>query len=201
MGFAISDELRVMIAPRATYRRLCEEPRRPGMRALLRRPATMAVIIGGTITLTTAGALPPGLFVSSVLCWTVVPLAQLLVAAALIAVAGRGRAVPFAGAIDLFFVGHAPWSAWLLALGAVATANLPIGLFGLPRVPLVFATALVPLVWTAIILFAFCRTVLAATRWAAVGWTLGYQLAIYAVAYLYVGLVTRELPLFEAVGR
>jgi len=200
MLLGASDELLAMVAPRATYRRLCERPP-SGVRALVRRPATMAVIIGGTITLTTTGALTPGLFLGSVLCWTVVPLAQLLVAAALVALAGQARGVPFTAAIDLFFVGHGPWSLWLLALGAAAMANLPIGLYGLPGGTLVLATALVPIAWTAVILFAFCRTVLGARPWAAARWVLSYQLAIYAVAYVYVGLVTHEVPLFQATGR
>jgi hypothetical protein len=191
-----------MAAPLRGYRALCQRPPEPGRRTLLRRPALVAVVIGGVVTLTTTGTLAPGLFLWSTLTWAVAPALQALLAAALMAPGPvrRHRRLPFTSAMDLFFAGHGPWSLWLLALGLAVMLKLPLGLVGLTaRGPLLLA-ALVPLLWTAVLVFAFCRTVLGLGVRGAVAWTAAYQIALWALVFLYVGAATYRLPPFRAVG-
>jgi hypothetical protein len=198
MSHLVSDELRLMAAPMAGYRALCQQPSAPGARTLLRRPALVAVIIGGVITLTTTGTLAPGLFLSSVLTWAVAPLVQALLAAALIALVRRRRQLPLSSALDLFFAGHGPWSLWLLALALAVMLKLPLGLGALPGRFLVLTTAIVPIAWTAVLTFAFCRTALGLRARGALVWTAAYQLALWTLVYFYVGAVTYRLPPFAA---
>ena len=187
----VSDDLRVMLAPVASYRRLLERPAAVGVRALA-RPALVAVVVGTLVTLGNAGQLWPTLLVGSVLSWSWVPLLQLAVSTPLIAVCRRRR-VPLAGAVDLFFMGHLPWSLWLMTLAGVLLARFPQGMNGASNLKGLFLTALVPIAWTWIITFAFCRTVLALPRWLCALWTLAYQSAIWFAAYLYVGAATYRL--------
>ena len=82
-------------------------------------------------------------------------------------------------ALDLWFAGHAPYSIWLLTVAAVF-ATLPFAsLDGL------IVLAVVPAAWTAVIVSAYCRTVLgtsrAGGRWRAslhflVIWAIGFEL-------------------------
>jgi len=199
MVLPVSDELRIMAAPIARYRALCQRPPAAGVFTLLRRPAGVALLIGGVVTLTTTGTLTPGLWLSSALCWAFAPALQAVVAGALILAVGRRRQLRFASAMDLFFAGHGPWSLWLLALAAGVMVNLPLGTAALPRL-LIAATALVPIAWTAVILFGFARTVLGLPPRGALVWTAAYQIALWGLIYLYVGAVTYQLPPFGPGG-
>src|SRR5687767_5537725 len=122
----VGDDLRVMLAPMASYRRLVEQPPVAGARTLLRRPALVALVVGTLVTLGNAGQLLPTLLVGSVLSWSWVPALQLLIAAPLIALARRRR-VPLSAAVDLFFMNHLPWSLWLMGLAALLMAWFPHG--------------------------------------------------------------------------
>jgi hypothetical protein len=189
MSFAVRDEIRVMVAPLTTYRRLLGGPLPGTWWSAVRRPALMAVIIGGFITLSNSGELLPTLLLGTALAWSWIPTLQLLVAAPLIALARR-RAVRLAPAIDLFFVNHGPWSLWLLAVTLVMMARLPDGLRELHQVVPLLLSALLPILWTCGIIFAYCRTVLALSVWRALAWTVIYQALIWFAAYLFVGAVT-----------
>lgn len=189
---ALSDDLRVMLAPAASYRRLIEQPPATGARAVLGRPALVALVVGALITLGNAGQLLPTLLVGSVLSWSWVPALQLVVSAPLIA-AARRRKVALSAAIDLFFMGHLPWSLWLLALAGWLLARFPQGLSGASNLRGMAATALLPILWTWVITFSFCRTVLALPRWLCAVWVLAYQAVLWGCAYLYVGAVTYRL--------
>ena len=186
---ALSPELQVMLAPGAGYRRLAEAAGDAGVRVLLRRPLRVALLIGAAISLTTTGSLTARLWPSASLCWSLVPAVQLAAGTALIAW-GRRRPVALSSAVDLLFVGHGPWSLWLLAVGAIATAQLPVGSVSWPSLWPLLASAVVPLVWTVAIVFGFCRGVLGLDRWPAVAGTLLYELAIWGVAVAYVVVAT-----------
>jgi hypothetical protein len=184
----LRDELRLMLAPRQTYQQLLAGGPPRGARAVLTRPALVALIIGTFVTLTNTGELLPTLLLGSVIAWAWVPGLQMALATPLIA-ACRPR-VRLSSALDLFFAGHGPWSLWLLVMTALLMARLPVGLDGARELRLVVTSALVPIAWTVIITFAFCRTVLGLSVARALAWTLGYEAALWACAYFYVGAVT-----------
>jgi hypothetical protein len=199
MGLVLSEDLRVMVAPMAAYQRLVQTATDAtvdaGVAVVVRRPALVALVIGCFITLATTGQLTAALVASTTLCWSFVPLVQLLAAAALITL-GRRRSIRLASALDLFFMGHAPWSLFLLGLAGVVGAKLPLGTAALRAPGFVLLAAMVPLVWTWVITFAFCRRVLGLGAALAVAGTVAYQAAIWTVAYFYVAAVTYELPPF-----
>jgi hypothetical protein len=104
---------------------------------------------------------------------------------------GRRRPIGLRAALDLFFVGHAPWSLWLLVMAGLLALALPYGIFVFPDLIPFLLTGVVPLVWTAVILFAFCRTVLGLGRsgaWIAV---LLYEGVVWSIAVVYVGVTTQ----------
>jgi hypothetical protein len=190
---ALSPELQVMLAPRAAYARLAAAAGPGGAWVLLRRPLAVAALIGAFVSLTTSGSLTLRLWPSATLCWSLVPGVQLLAGAALVGL-GRRRPVALSSAIDLFFTAHGPWSLWLLALGARATFALPLGAAAWPGTRPALATAVVPLLWTAVILSGFCRSVLGLGRGRARAATLLYQLAIWSAALAYVHVTTAQGP-------
>jgi hypothetical protein len=78
-------------------------------------------------------------------------------------------------------------------VGASLLARFPQGLNGASDLKGLLQTGLIPIAWTWVITFSFCRTVLALPRWLSVVWTLGYQAVIWFAAYLYVGAATYRL--------
>jgi hypothetical protein len=79
-----------------------------------------------------------------------------------------------ARAIDLWFVGHFPFSFWLLMLPIATSSSL------LPPLEMIGLTLIVPAVWTAFIVSAFCRTVLGMTREAA-RWRAAIHLGLFVL--------------------
>lgn len=147
-----------MAAPERTYRELLREPAGGGLAIALRRPAFVALVIGTGLSIGATGLLPARLLLSTIACWIFAPIVQTIAAAALVA-SSRQRAVGMARAIDLLFVGHGPWSLWLLVLAAGAawgSGEL------VARATLVSAVA--PILWTSWILRAFCKVVLNDSR-------------------------------------
>jgi hypothetical protein len=191
----VREEIRVMFAPVATYSRLREAAPGVGAGVLLPRPALVALIIGAFVTLSNAGELFPTLLLGSTVAFAWVPALQMAVAAGLMLLFGVARVNgrPFASTLDLFFVGHGPWSLWLLGVTAVMMAELPLGLESAAGMRLVALTAVVPIAWTSVILFVFSRSVLALSVVPALGFTLLYEAIIWACAYLYVGAATFRL--------
>ncbi|MEO6325817.1 MAG: GTP-binding protein [Thermoanaerobaculia bacterium] len=189
MRFRLSDELRVMLSPVGAYRVLSLRPAAPGLLTLLRRPALVAFLLGTFIAVTTTGSLTPALLLSATLVWSFVPLLQLLFAALLI-LPFRRAPLGLTSALDLFFTGHGPWSLWFLGVAGVVMWRLPLGLGGLQSSAV---TALVPLLWTGVIIFGFCRSVLR-LDWRRSALFVGlYQTAIWGTAYFYIGAVTAQL--------
>ena len=195
----LSDEIQVMFAPRVAYRRLAADPPRVGVPALFWRPALVALVIGGFVTLANTGELYPTLFAGSALAWSWVPLLQMTLAAPLIALFRR-RSVPLSSALDLFFVGHGPWSLWLLAFTLLMMSRLPAGMGSLGWLKPMLLSSLVAVAWTWVLLFSFARAVLGASRWAAALFTLLYQSVLWQCAHFYVGAATYRLWPFAMYG-
>jgi hypothetical protein len=180
-----SDDLHVMAAPRRAYAEALRQPARGSWRAV-RRPALVALFLGTGSAFSATGHVTIGLLVSGFVCWSFVPLLQMATAAAIMRSAAT-RSMPFGRRLDLWFMGHAPWSLWIVTAACIL-ANAP----GRWRVELpIVVSAVIPIVWTSIIATAFCRVVLgdrpgaARARTAvhqALTWTLAFAYFAYAVA-------------------
>jgi hypothetical protein len=185
----LSDEARVMLAPLAAYRRLASEPPAPGLATLFRRPALCALVIGCSIALTSTGGATPFAIVTTTASWTFVVGLQLTFAAILIAPCRR-PGLRMTSALDLFFAGQGPWLLWMLGVTAAALVAFRLGPHAVPRLRYALMFALVPLIWTWMIIFAFCRAVLGLEWRGALRWTFLYEAAIWSTAYLYIARMT-----------
>jgi hypothetical protein len=184
----MSPELLVMTAPSSAYRRLATG-HRATLAGALKRPLLVAIILGACVCIYTMHRVTLGLMLSAVLTWSFAVIVQLLAAAALVA-SSRRRRVSLPAAIDLLFMGHAPWSLWLLAVAAWA-AWLP---HPLKMDYIVLATGAVPFAWTAVIVFAFCRGVLNDSLRVAIMRTLFHQSLIWTFTGVYIAVVVALWP-------
>jgi hypothetical protein len=138
----LTPDLRLLLAPSATYRSIAARPAAMASRAWMRvvaRALIPAAIAGIATTISATGRMSWSLAASGVACWSFLTVLQAATAAAVVAPSVRGT--ERSRALDLFFLGHAAWSLWLL----IATAAMVVSPRDLPM-DLVFASALVPLV-------------------------------------------------------
>ena len=181
-------DLRLALAPAETYRQLMAAPVRGTWLRAFERPALLAVIIGTAVTLGSARGVPIGLVGMGIICWSFVPLVQALIGLVVIGRA-RGRPMRVPRCLELLFVGHLPWSLWTVVM---------VGVFTFTRLPISVAaqvlSLLVPAVWTTMILFAFCRTVLGCTPARARVLTVVHQAMTWTVFFAYVFLMTSVWP-------
>jgi hypothetical protein len=184
----MSPELLVMSAPPSAYRRLASG-HRATLAGALKRPLLVAVILGTCVCIYAVQRVTLGLMLSAVLTWSFAVIVQLLAAAALV-VSSKRRRVSLPAAMDLFFMGHAPWSLWLLAVAAWA-AWLP---HPVKMDYIVLATAAVPFAWTAVIVFAFCQEVLNDAPRVAVIRTIFHQSLIWTFTGVYIAVVVALWP-------
>lgn len=142
------------MAPSSTYREVCAlEPDASRWPVVAR--VSMAPVITGVVTgLSATGRVSWSLLVSGIVCWSFVAAVQLSIAAVLI---GReGKSIGLTRAFELFFLGHGAWSLWLIGAGAY----LYIVPESVRREDLLLITAVVPVAWTAAVVFSFCREIL-----------------------------------------
>jgi len=177
-----------MTAPPSAYQRLAPG-HRTGLAGALKRPLVVAIVVGTAISIYATRRATLGLAVSGVLTWSFAAAVQVLSAVALVASSKRRRVSVPAG-LDLLFMGHAPWSLWLLAVAAWAV--------WLPRPVnmdfIVAATAAVPFSWTVVIVFAFCRCVLQDDPRQAAIRTLFHQSLIWTFAGAYIAIAVQLWP-------
>src|SRR5262245_19305327 len=142
-------DLRLALAPYETYRQLVAE-REPGSwLRTIERLALVALIVGLCVTLSSARTVPLDLVLTGLLIWSFVPVLQLLAAIALTAMSPT-RTVGLARALELLFIGHLPWSLWVLMVSGIE-GFAPDSPQWVELISLV-----IPGVWTALIVFAFC---------------------------------------------
>jgi hypothetical protein len=176
-----SNELRVALAPTATYDRLlANEPVR-GWR-ILRRPAWVLLVIAMMVPIAAVQRVTIGLVATAALSWSFVLLIQTLVAIALIASAPQRR-VDVPTALDLWFAGYLPYSLWTLVALAWLTTSYAAS------IEVVIASAIVPAIWTMFLVSAFCRTVLLTTSAGARWRTAAHFVAIWGVTLSYIAWV------------
>jgi hypothetical protein len=163
---------------------LLAEPVRGTWVRALERPALVAVIIGTAVTMSSALRSSIGLVSMGILCWSFVPIIQLVIGAIVIGRA-RGRSISMRRALELLFIGQLPWSLWLLTMVGVYTFA-PVGI---PRAVEVLSL-LVPGTWTTVIVFAFCRMALGATLVQARLLTVAHQVMTWTIFSGYILLLT-----------
>ncbi len=151
----LSSDARIAFRPEATYLELIARPAPPAWRALGRPLLVLAVIAIG-LPVAAAHDVTARLVLTTAAAWSPLVLIQAATGAALIASA-PARRVGVVRALDLWFAAHLPYSFWILALPALAA--VPIAT---PH-ELMAASLAAPLAWTAVIVAAYCRTVLGAT--------------------------------------
>jgi hypothetical protein len=151
-----------MLSPARAYAAYAPAHTRSGLWIALRRPLFVALLLGVTIAMTATHTVAAPVVVSLTSCWAVAVAIQLVTALIIIGPSSR-REAPMSRALDLFFLGHAPWSLWLLVIGAMATW-MP----DLVDIPLVVLTMLVPAALTTRTVAAFSAVVLGTSRRTAV---------------------------------
>jgi hypothetical protein len=139
------------------------------------------LVIAVTVPIAAVQRVTIGLVATAALSWSFAIVVQALAAAAVIASAPHQR-VRFFTALDLWFAAHVPYSLWtLIALTCMAT--LPVS------VELIIASAIVPAIWTMVVVSAFCRTVLLRTPGGARWRTAAHFVAIWGFTFSYIAWV------------
>lgn len=187
MSSSMAAELRLIVAPGATYATLARQPSRIGPLGSLRRPLLVAAVLGASIALSATGRITPALFLSTALVWSVVIALQVAIALSLIAAPSQ-RTVGWPRALDLFFASHAPWSIWFLA--AAAWGMSPLGGWSTPLLLL----ALAPIVLTPRMIAAFFREVLELDPRHAIGRTVAHQVITWTLFLLLAGSAVALWP-------
>ncbi len=151
----VSVEARVLVRPATEYTRLPRDGNGTGL--MLRRPMALAFVLGCAASVLASGRFSVRLITDGALSYAFIPAIE-LAAFAVVYRTGARRHVRFARAVDLFFIGNAPWLLWLVILAAVASIVPPRQLA--PWLSLLFLGFLIPAAWSAYIDFHFFRAVM-----------------------------------------
>ena len=150
-----SDAVRVALAPTRAYSELVAKPHAPSSWFhALAGPALYGLVLGTALSIAATHVASIIGVVSVALFWSFVPAVQLFTA--WIVCRNPSVRIELPRAIELFFLTHLPWSMWLFAAAAGTFWLAP----GPTLVQGVVVAALVPLVWTPVMIAAFCRAVL-----------------------------------------
>jgi len=152
-----STELRVALSPERTYRKLLAQEGHAPWWKVSARPALLVVIMGIVMPMMAFHRVTFGLAILSAAWWSVAVVMECIGATCIIASAGT-RQVGIMRALDLWFAGYLPFGLWLLTLPIATMSSL------IPALDLISIMAVVPLIWTAFIAAAYCRTVLGTSR-------------------------------------
>ena len=175
----LSTELQLAIAPARTYGRLVDSGE-GGRAGVLAPIAFSALATGLTVAFLASRWASVELVATTAASWGFTLALQLVAACAVIMPGQRRVGLP--RAFELFFLGHAPWTLWMLAVGALAITGR--GAFG--AITAVILSGLLPTIWTAVIVAAFSRTVLDAGRVGAWLRAVVHLLLIWAFALVYI---------------
>jgi hypothetical protein len=153
----LTPDLRLLLAPTSTYRHIADlasAELRSSFWPLVARILSAPAIAGVATGVSAAGEVSWTLAFSGIVCWSFLCAVQVLTAVILL---GReGRAIGFPRALRLFFLGHAAWSLWLIAAAVYMYSTSD----ATRRDDLVLVSVLVPMLWTAVVGFSYCREVL-----------------------------------------
>jgi hypothetical protein len=158
-------ELPLIVSPRSGWQRMvAEPPGDPSYLLWLRKPAFVALVFGCAIALMSSAALRFGLVLSTALCWSFIPFAQLIGLRCV--TGGETSELTLSQRVDIFFAGHTPWLLWVAILG-VMTAFMPTTKWIAIFIPWMLVSAAVALCWSLWIDFEFFRVVCGLSRVAA----------------------------------
>lgn len=175
----LATELQLALAPGRVYRQLVESGD-AGRTGVLGPVAFSAVAIGLTQAFVAVRWVGFEVAATTTASFGFTLLLQAVAAAGIILTAPRRR-VGIGHAFELFFRGHGPWTLWLLAVGAVG-----IGGRGAFQFNPVLASTVAPIVWTTIVVAAFSRTVLGASRREAWVRAMAHQAIVWALGLAYI---------------
>jgi hypothetical protein len=191
----LSSELKLALAPAATYQALVDERTTGTWWTALAYAAFSLLLFGALVAIIATRHITLGLTFHITVSWGFLIAWQAL-AGGVIILPARTRRVNIPRAFELLFLGHAPWSLYALAMTAlavVAAPNLPILVVAL--------SAVAPLAWTSVMIAGFCRTVLGMTARVARRRTLVHQLVVWGGTLGYVWYaVGGWTPILQAVG-
>ena len=178
-----------MISPSSAYDEYMRAAAPGGAWTAVRRPLFVAVLQGAAIAMAATHTIAAPVFASVTLCWSAAVLVQLAGAIALIR-SGSAPRVGTARAIDLLFVGHAPWSLWLLGAAGVRTFA--------PSIPFLrwssLAAMIVAAALTARIVAAFAEFVLGADQRQAVRRTVLHQTITLGTLIAFIAIAIQLWP-------
>jgi len=181
-----SDAVRVSLHPRGAYAELARAPDRA---RFLELPLLTSLLLGVGFAVVDSRRPSLRLVAGCAVAWSFLPALQIAsVVASWLAFARRR--IPLRRAIHLHFLGHLPWSLWLLALAAVASETSPRREVGVLQ--LASATVAAPFLWSRVIGWHFFRRVYALGRGATLLATAPHA-AIVLGAILGFFLVTGQL--------
>jgi hypothetical protein len=191
----LSSELKLALAPAATYQTLVDEQTTGPWWMALARAAFYLLLFGALVAITATGHITLGLMFHITLSWNVLIAWQAL-AGAVIVLPAMDRRVSLSRAFELLFLAYVPWALYGLAMTALAVLAEP-DLSAL----VVAVTAVVPIAWTSVLVAGFCRTVLGKTAAGARRLTLVHQLVIWGGTFGYVWFaVGGWTPILQTVG-
>jgi hypothetical protein len=150
---AWSDAVRVSTHPARAYADLS---RGPAGGRFLEFPVLTALLLGVVFAVADSNRPSAWLVAGCAVAWSFVPALQIASVAGTWLAFARGG-LGLRRAIHLHFLGHLPWSLWLLIVAAVASATPPPHEARLWK--LTFATAAVPFLWSRAIGWHFFRRV------------------------------------------
>ena len=181
-----SDEIRVMLHPRATYRELAGQPNDGGLWWVLRRLLFLALVVGAFVSFTASGRLTISLLFDGALFWSFVPILQMLAMGGVMRILARGRMRP-TKAIDLFLAGHGPWLLWLLSVAGICLFFPLKQIYLWPTQPgwLLPISLLIAFFWSNVTSFAFLRGALNLTSLRAVVALLLYNVMLWGTILSY----------------
>ena len=183
-----SPELRLMLAPAGEYARLAALGRESTTFRALSRPALSLLIVGAASGAASTGRVDAQVVLSGALCWSFAIAIQVM-ASILLVRSAPDRHLDVRRSLELWFLGHAPWSLWILTVAAVVF-TVP----ALVSLEVALLSATVPSVWTAAVVYAFGRHVLRSDRRRALWQTAVHQAVTWSSIIGYLSVVTQIWP-------
>lgn len=175
--------LRILLSPRAYYRR----PEPPSPIYIVAYVLFVSLLVGCAASVASTNRITLSLALVLSVSGMFVPVTQVLVAFVIVASA-RAPRIGGMRAVALLLRGHAPWSLFLIGASGI------VALGGYPAYKVMTFAAIVPLLLTLRIVYAFSREVLDDGARGAVVRTLAHQALTWLMAAVYLEKAVGLLP-------
>lgn len=154
----LSNAARVALAPAATYAALAASRADASWARALAGPLLAGLVLGTSLSIAATHVASLTAAIGVAVFWSFVPAVQLMTALIVCRRAPR-RKVTLPRAIELLFLGHLPYSLWLLAFAGSTFVLAP----GPALMYWLLATLAVPVAWTPLLIARFSSEVLGCT--------------------------------------